>query len=77
MSLSSWRAWIEIVGEGAQGPLRKSLSSWRAWIEMAMRCSPRAWLASLSSWRAWIEMDSADAINDLGKAVALLMESVD
>ena len=34
MSLSSWRAWIEIVRSMASAIRLGSLSSWRAWIEI-------------------------------------------
>ena len=34
MSLSSWRAWIEIYSANALKWKNRSLSSWRAWIEM-------------------------------------------
>ena len=56
LSLSSWRAWIEIlVGPGCRG-CRRSLSSWRAWIEMLMKQLQGMGNRSLSSWRAWIEI---------------------
>ena len=55
-SLSSWRAWIEILrGLHLPGACR-SLSSWRAWIEISPRCVRYPIARSLSSWRAWIEM---------------------
>ena len=34
LSLSSWRAWIEICDSLRRAHVWKSLSSWRAWIEM-------------------------------------------
>ena len=34
VSLSSWRAWIEICDSLRRAHVWKSLSSWRAWIEM-------------------------------------------
>ena len=34
-SLSSWRAWIEILGGDTKKAADMSLSSWRAWIEIA------------------------------------------
>ena len=34
LSLSSWRAWIEIGVPYAEGTQPGSLSSWRAWIEI-------------------------------------------
>ena len=34
LSLSSWRAWIEIKRIGVDKGLSTSLSSWRAWIEI-------------------------------------------
>ena len=34
LSLSSWRAWIEIMNEETFYKYATSLSSWRAWIEM-------------------------------------------
>ena len=34
VSLSSWRAWIEIQSQNHDSSLNMSLSSWRAWIEM-------------------------------------------
>ena len=43
MSLSSWRAWIEIghvlIGEVAKA----SLSSWRAWIEILTMRKTMTW----------------------------------
>ena len=57
LSLSSWRAWIEIASIGGtrckQG---QSLSSWRAWIEIICAFVIGVRWASLSSWRAWIEI---------------------
>ena len=45
-SLSSWRAWIEIVEIRENGGvLLSSLSSWRAWIEILT--SPHFWLIRL------------------------------
>ena len=35
-SLSSWRAWIEIVLKLGFAMLLPSLSSWRAWIEIGV-----------------------------------------
>ena len=36
LSLSSWRAWIEILDEGQLAKVLGSLSSWRAWIEIPL-----------------------------------------
>ena len=36
LSLSSWRAWIEIRGSVRMLHHRRSLSSWRAWIEIVL-----------------------------------------
>ena len=35
-SLSSWRAWIEIISAPTMAKCVTSLSSWRAWIEIAL-----------------------------------------
>ena len=57
MSLSSWRAWIEIPSRTPRAyTTSRSLSSWRAWIEISSRFPCRASRQSLSSWRAWIEI---------------------
>ena len=64
MSLSSWRAWIEIrPGVGVRARCA-SLSSWRAWIEIPFTTSKMSSWAkrSLSSWRAWIEMHGCCAV---------------
>ena len=38
LSLSSWRAWIEITTSlSVDSGTKSSLSSWRAWIEMTTR----------------------------------------
>ena len=37
LSLSSWRAWIEIPYDLASSSQIVSLSSWRAWIEIILR----------------------------------------
>ena len=34
-SLSSWRAWIEIMDMTTDSESGRSLSSWRAWIEIS------------------------------------------
>ena len=39
VSLSSWRAWIEMGSWDAVECPVKSLSSWRAWIEMWIMCA--------------------------------------
>ena len=44
-SLSSWRAWIEIVLQLGFAMLLPSLSSWRAWIEISS--TPSALLPTL------------------------------
>ena len=41
-SLSSWRAWIEIVMVPASRHGERSLSSWRAWIEITI-CVIHRW----------------------------------
>ena len=57
LSLSSWRAWIEIDSRNmVEAWVDRSLSSWRAWIEMLLSAPPRQRYTSLSSWRAWIEI---------------------
>ena len=57
-SLSSWRAWIEIMGAGKHfaQPCRRSPHGERGlkFVHRVFRCWPHA---SLSSWRAWIEME--------------------
>ena len=59
MSLSSWRAWIEMAIRMSRPSHAMSLSSWRAWIEIYKVVNmPRAH-KSLSSWRAWIEMQDS------------------
>ena len=45
LSLSSWRAWIEIVLQLGFAMLLPSLSSWRAWIEISS--TPSALLPTL------------------------------
>ena len=56
-SLSSWRAWIEMLGNTHTATQQdRSLSSWRAWIEIRWRCYRFQGNWSLSSWRAWIEI---------------------
>ena len=45
VSLSSWRAWIEIVLQLGFAMLLPSLSSWRAWIEISS--TPSALLPTL------------------------------
>ena len=76
MSLSSWRAWIEIVRDAAGYRRAQSLSSWRAWIEIITASFENGSSPSLSSWRAWIEMLPMRVTFRL-TWVALLMESVD
>ena len=56
MSLSSWRAWIEIKKGKFFSFTVRSLSSWRAWIEIVRRWHRSESQWSLSSWRAWIEI---------------------
>ena len=56
VSLSSWRAWIEICDSLRRAHVWKSLSSWRAWIEICDSLRRAHVWKSLSSWRAWIEM---------------------
>ena len=56
LSLSSWRAWIEIASAHAPCVAGPTLSSWRAWIEIASAHAPCVAGPSLSSWRAWIEI---------------------
>ena len=59
-SLSSWRAWIEILKPLEATVGGESLSSWRAWIEISDSTVGLPWDArSLSSWRAWIEIRMA------------------
>ena len=58
LSLSSWRAWIEILRCCSTSVRRRSLSSWRAWIEIVLQLGFAMLLPSLSSWRAWIEISS-------------------
>ena len=41
LSLSSWRAWIEICRNRGACPHTRSLSSWRAWIEIRPDMSAR------------------------------------
>ena len=56
-SLSSRRAWIEIVRRGPSHLYcNRSLSSRRAWIEIVNVCYLFAGDGSLSSRRAWIEI---------------------
>ena len=76
LSLSSWRAWIEISESVTLPDTLTSLSSWRAWIEMSIGADTETPPRSLSSWRAWIEISF---LNGRGGnvPVALLMESVD
>ena len=61
VSLSSWRAWIEMRIDVSSIRLIPSLSSWRAWIEIFSRTDLRWTRRSLSSWRAWIEMSRCAA----------------
>ena len=71
LSLSSWRAWIEIQLKPEDKKSLQSLSSWRAWIEItATRQHQRTRPWSLSSWRAWIEMNSRcrHASNAIGRS---------
>ncbi|EEG71140.1 hypothetical protein BIFPSEUDO_03109 [Bifidobacterium pseudocatenulatum DSM 20438 = JCM 1200 = LMG 10505] len=56
MSLSSWRAWIEIRRSARSSTASPSFSSWRAWIEIAGSSAFAPYKGSFSSWRAWIEM---------------------
>ena len=58
LSLSAWRAWVEI---GLFGKLLTgfytSLSAWRAWVEMLpTKVFPKPISRSLSAWRAWVEI---------------------
>ena len=76
-SLSSRRAWIEMLSLSALQFLTVSLSSRRAWIEIKNMLTFRFyWHMSLSSRRAWIEISFS--VSHLCKhLVALLTESVD
>ena len=58
LSLSVWRAWIEIASKAAvSSGERGSLSVWRAWIEICMGTNSFPSLTrSLSVWRAWLEI---------------------
>ena len=58
LSLSSRRAWIEILGrhKGCDGVM--SLSSRRAWIEIIRHMPLTVQVKSLSSRRAWIEINT-------------------
>ena len=58
LSLSSWRAWIEIPSVWKSKWNPRSLSSWRAWIEISSAIGSSLSTLSLSSWRAWIEIQS-------------------
>ena len=55
-SLSSWRAWIEMMARNPVTGRHCSLSSWRAWIEIRRNAGCSIPGTSLSSWRAWIEI---------------------
>ena len=60
MSLSAWRAWVEIKWLDRPIHTRRSLSAWRAWVEMLSTypdIDKRS--MSLSAWRAWVEMPLA------------------
>ena len=76
-SLSSWRAWIEILMPYrlAANVLRRSPHGERGlkWASLRAR-NPTS--PSLSSWRAWIEI-AVEKANANTAIVALLMESVD
>ena len=76
-SLSSRRAWIEIMVSAAHSAgVKMSLSSRRAWIEIETCCRAVNMLWSLSSRRAWIEM-IGQCLRRARPCVALLTESVD
>ena len=76
-SLSSRRAWIEILLRGGfRLFLPASLSSRRAWIEIKQIGGASKLSESLSSRRAWIEI-SPDSDEIMDWCVALLAEGVD
>ena len=75
-SLSSRRAWIEMIRQMPVTVQVESLSSRRAWIEIALSRWKRNGSGSLSSRRAWIEINGLTSLPTLTN-VALLTESVD
>ena len=76
VSLSSWRAWIEIVGELKQlGKEGRSPHGERG-LKSIGKIGHGHEILSLSSWRAWIEIRPLRTARH-GNRVALLMESVD
>ena len=77
LSLSSWRAWIEIVIVTVTAVQSLSLSSWRAWIEIGMPSEMEARGAGRSPHgeRGLKYLHVQAAV--VGHSVALLMESVD
>ena len=76
-SLSSWRAWIEIVRRAvhARRTVGRSPHGERG-LKYTILVKGGVVEQSLSSWRAWIEMFTSRLIFRT-VAVALLMESVD
>ena len=77
MSLSSWRAWIEIHTNLAKTADKQCRSPHgERGLKSGRRSNVTVGHASLSSWRAWIEM-CRYGIHPRWFSVALLMESVD
>ena len=78
MSLSSWRAWIEIATQGnIRNAVDTSLSSWRAWIEIQWidQTKNRYWGRSPHGERG-LKSKKRHKVSR-PTIVALLMESVD
>ena len=77
-SLSSWRAWIEIVRFAVAHLVAFGRSPHgERGLKYDAQGKFRRGSGSLSSWRAWIEMWRSDSCIGMLVQVALLMESVD
>ncbi len=76
LSLSSWRAWIEIRRSARSSTASPSFSSWRAWIEIAGSSAFAPYKGSLSSWRAWIEIGVCIVLAAAWMLLSLFMSSV-
>ena len=78
MSLSAWRAWIEITAFGAERDCHKRVALRMESVDrnFGLLLVVLDLSLSLSAWRAWIEISSITPSN-LWADVALRMESVD
>ena len=77
LSLSSWRAWIEMKRHKKPERTMRSLSSWRAWIEIRPLGTARQSNRRRSPHGERGLKCASDGAVRIDDEVALLMESVD